>query len=95
MIKSNVYENVTYKQISHMKHALGFDNRRVTGTKYRKYEPYRNYFCAGECDKPDWDHLVSIGFATKCRDERYYYVTDDGRIFLEIVTGVKILEESR
>lgn len=95
MVNSKVYENVSYKQISDLKHALGFDNRKVTGTKHRKYEPYRNYFCAGECDKSDWDYLVSIGFADKCKDEKYYYVTSDGRTFLEFVTGVKFLEESK
>lgn len=95
MVNSKDYRNITYKQISDMKHAIGFENRRVTGIKRRKYEPYRNYFCAGECDIPDWDNLVSIGLADKCKDERYYYVNDDGRIFLEFVTGVKILNESR
>lgn len=95
LVSNKVYESVTYKHISDMKHALGFENRKVTGSKHRKYEPYRNYFCAGECDIPDWNYLVSIGFAGKCKDERYYYVSSDGRTFLEFVTGVKILEESR
>lgn len=44
MVNSVVYENVTYKQINDMKHALGFDNRKIRGTKYRRYEPYRNFF---------------------------------------------------
>lgn len=47
MVNSVVYENVTYKQINDMKHALGFDNRKIRGTKYRRYEPYRNFFMLG------------------------------------------------
>lgn len=93
MVSSTIYEKVTYKQIDDMKHALGFDNRKVRGTKYRRYEPYRNYFNAGGRDVEDWEQLASIGFATKSR-ENWYHVSYDGRIFLERVTGVKFLPES-
>lgn len=93
MVSVLIYENVTYKQIDDMKHAIGFENRKVTGTKHRKYEPYRNYFNTGVRDVPGWEHLVSIGFATKSRDN-WYHVSDDGREFLSRVTGVKILPES-
>lgn len=93
MVNSAVYDKVTYKQIDDMKHALGFDKRRVRGTKYRRYEPYRNYFNTGNCDIDDWEQLVTIGLATKSR-ENWYHVSDNGRIFLELVTGVKILPES-
>ena len=41
-------ENVTYGQIRKMKHTLGFERSRITGTKYRKMTPYRNYYFAGE-----------------------------------------------
>ena len=47
MVNSAIYEKVTYKQIDDMKHALGFDKRKVRGTKHRRYEPYRNYFNTG------------------------------------------------
>lgn len=93
MAKSVEYQNVTYKQISDMKHAIGFSNRKVRGTKHRKYEPYRNYFCAGERDRESWDTLVDIGLATK-RGKSIYTVSADGRFFLEMVTGVAILPES-
>lgn len=93
MVNSAIYERVTYKQIDDMKHALGFDKRKVRGTKNRRYEPYRNYFNAGGKDVEDWEHLVSVGLATKSR-ENWYHVSDDGRIFLELVTGVKFLPES-
>lgn len=94
MVCSAIYEKVTFRQIDNMKHALGFSSRKVVGTKNRRYEPYRNYFYAGACDIEDWEYLVSIGFATKSRED-YYHVSDDGRLFLEYVTGVKILPESR
>ena len=93
MVNSAIYEKVTYKQIDDMKHALGFDKRKVRGTKHRRYEPYRNYFNTGERDVEDWEQLVAIGFATKSR-ENWYHVSDDGRIFLERVTGVEFLPES-
>ncbi|MGF7012012.1 hypothetical protein M2146_002566 [Lachnospiraceae bacterium PF1-22] len=94
MINSTEYQNVTYKQISDMKHAIGFDSKKVRGTKHRKYEPYRNYYNTGERDVEDWEMLVKLGFANKSR-ENFYHVSNDGRIFLERVLGVKILPESR
>lgn len=93
MVNSSVYEKVTYKQIDDMKHAIGFDNQKMRGTKHRKYEPYRNYFDAGPRDSEDWEQLVSIGLATKS-GEHWYRVSDDGRLFLKRVTGVEILPES-
>lgn len=94
MVSSTIYENVTYKQIDDMKHAIGFERGRVRGTKHRRYEPYRNYFNTGECDREDWEQLVKIGFADKGK-ENWYSVSDDGREFLRRVTGVEILPESR
>lgn len=93
MVSSTLYEKVTYKQISDMKHAIGFDNRKVHGTKYRKYEPYRNYYNTGLRDVESWEQLVTIGLATKSRNN-VYHVSDDGRMFLKFVTGVEILPES-
>lgn len=92
MVSSTEYEKVTFKQIDDMKHALGFDNRKVTGTKHRKYEPYRNYFCAGGNDIDDWKILVGLGFSEEGKDN-YFRVTADGRDFLERVMGIKFLEE--
>lgn len=91
MVNSREYMHVTFSQIDKMKHTIGFDNRRVTGTKHRKYIPYRNYYCAGGSD-PELDDLVRLGFMAK-HSEKYYHVTEDGRWFLERVTGVKIMEE--
>lgn len=93
MVSSALYEKVTFKQIDNMKHALGFDNRKVTGTKHRKYIPYRNRFYAGEKDVEDWKTLVELGFAQEFSTDNFC-VTDDGRFFLERVTGIKFEEES-
>lgn len=102
MVNVSVYEKVTYKQIEDMKHTIGFDNKRVKGTRYRKYEPYRNYFYSGRLRPKHLDQLVEMGFMSLrevnsplSNEKQYIYsVTDDGRKFLELVTGVEILEES-
>lgn len=96
MVNSRKYMHVTYSQIDKMKHTIGFDPRKVTGTKHRKYVPYRNYYAAGGFDL-ELEDLVALGFmARNDAMEKYvcYHVTEDGRIFLERVTGVKILPES-
>lgn len=93
MIDSSEYQNVTYSQIDKMKHTIGFSNQKIRGTKHRKYEPYRNYYCAGKTGDIELDVLVKIGFMDK-NDSNYYWVTDNGRLFLQFVTGVEILPES-
>lgn len=94
MIDYNKIQNVTYNQIDMMKHSIGFDNRKVRGTKTRKYEPYRNYYNAVERDKVKLDELVEIGLMKKSK-ESYYHVTDDGKTFLYYVTGVQILPDMK
>lgn len=94
MIEYNKYRQVTYDQIDMMKHTIGFDNLKVRGTKHRKYEPYRNYYNAGERDKAELDNLVKIGLMKKSC-ESYYHVTDDGKTFLYYVTGVQILPDMK
>ncbi len=92
MIDYRKLQNVTYKQIDDMKHTIGFDNSKVRGTKYRRYEPYRNFFYAGPADIPDLDKLVELGLMTKSKDS-VYHVNDDGKKFLQRVTGVEILPD--
>ena len=84
--------NITYKQIDIMKHTIGFNRGRIRGTKYRRYAPYRNYFQAGLADIADIKELVEIGLIKEYR-KNCFEVTDDGREFLRLVTGVTILEE--
>ena len=93
MIDYKKIQSVTYKQIDDMKHTIGFDDMKVKGTKYRKYEPYRNYFDAGKCDVEDMEKLVEIGLMTKSR-EHLYHVNNDGKKFLQLVTGVEILPDA-
>ncbi|MDO5559392.1 MAG: hypothetical protein Q4F95_07300 [Oscillospiraceae bacterium] len=97
MVSYEECEHVTYKQIDDMKHAIGFDNRKVRGTKNRRYEPYRNYFDAGERDIEDLDKLVKIGLMTKRKfhNNTVYHVTEDGKTFLYYVTGVEILPDMK
>lgn len=89
-----VYENVTYKQISDMKHAIGFERGHIKGTKHRRYEPYRNYFDTGDYRPQHLEELVNIGFMFRDDDYNIYHVTKSGKKFLEIVTGVEILKEN-
>jgi len=90
---------ITSNQIDCMKHCLGFENRRVKGTKHRKYKAYRNYFTTSN-DDIEWDKLVEQGLATKqdflngCGDNpKAYFVSDEGKKLLSSITGVKITEE--
>ena len=92
MLSFKEISNVTYKQIDIMKHTIGFNRGRIRGTKYRRYAPDRNYFQAGSADIADIKKLVKIGLMKEYR-KNCFKVTDDGREFLELVTGVTILEE--
>lgn len=92
MIDYKKIQSVTFKQIGNMKHTIGFDNQKIKGTKHRRYEPYRNFFDAGADDIPDMEKLVEIGLMTKSR-EHLYHVNDDGKKFLQLVTGVEILPD--
>lgn len=90
MLNSKDVADVTYSQISNMKHAVGFDMGKVRGTKHRKMEPYRNFYDAGERDIPGWDDLVRRGLAIK-RSSGYYSVSKDGAEFIRLVTGVELV----
>lgn len=90
MLNSKTVDDVTYSQISNMKHAIGFDMGNIRGTKHRKMEPYRNYFDAGERDIPGWDDLVRRGLAIE-RRRGYYSVSKDGAEFIRWVTGVELV----
>ena len=92
MIEYSKIQSVTFKQIDDMKHTIGFNDMKVKGTKHRKYKPYRNFFDAGECDIPDMEKLVEIGLMTKSRNH-LYHVNDNGKKFLQLVTGVEILPD--
>ena len=83
-------KDVSYYQISYMKHAVGFDSGLVRGTKHRRMVPYRNFYDAGERDIPGWDDLVRRGLAVK-KSDHLYAVSQDGAEFLSQLTGVRLI----
>jgi len=89
-------ESVTLKQINDMKHAIGFDGKRV---RRRKYVAYRNYYTTSD-NSSSWDALVELGLAVKRPFEngiggnpQCYFVTKKGMEFLERLLECKIMEE--
>lgn len=90
---------ITSEQIDNMKHCIGFDKNKVTGTKYRKMKVYRNYFTTSDNDK-ELDNLVDQGLMVK-RDfkngvgdnPKCYFVSDEGFEFLSDLTEIEIFEE--
>lgn len=90
------YNNITVLQIKNMKHAIGFDKNRVTGTKNRIMHCYRNHFCA-EKENKSWQDLVSQDLAKirKPNDNGFvnFYVTDEGFKFLADLLGFKKIYE--
>ena len=88
----------TLKQINSMKHCIGFDKSKVTGTKYRKMKACRNYYVTDDNDE-SLDDLVEQGLMTKrdyplgCGDNsQIYYMTKEGFKFLSDLTGMEITE---
>lgn len=84
--------SATANQIRMMKHAIGFEQRRV---RRGKYVAWRNYFFG--CGKDfEWEKLVGWGLAVKREepdDKVYYHVSEKGFEFLGDILGVKIVED--
>lgn len=83
-------------QINNMKHAIGFDGKKV---KRRKYVAYRNYYTTPN-DNSSWDELVKWGFAEKRKfpngigdNPQVYHVTRQGMDLLERILECKIAED--
>lgn len=85
-------DNITFNQIEKMKLTIGFDNSNVTGIKHRKYAPVKNCYDACISEAEQFETLCEIGLM-KRNGYLSYYVTDLGKKFLKIVTGVEILED--
>lgn len=87
----------TSEQISNMKHCIGFDKSKVTGTKYRKMEAYRNYYTTSD-NNVELDKLVSQGLMKKrdhdgCGENpKVYFVSEEGFEFLSKLTSIEIKE---
>ena len=90
--------SVTLRQIGYMKHTIGFDRSRVTGRKYPKYTPYRNYFATAEnCD--GFQSLVDLtdkGLMLSRQDGSQgwlFHLSKEGFKFLSKITEVHIQED--
>lgn len=83
---------VSIDQIRIMKHAIGYEPRRV---KRGKYIAWRNYFVNGDKQCEQWDELVDLGLAVKYgrMNQICYYVSDKGIEFLASLLGIRIVEE--
>jgi hypothetical protein len=89
------WDGVTMVQIDYMKHAIGYEARKV---KRRIYKAYRNYFTTGKPDE-DWQKLVDLGLATTRPFEigvgdqpTAYFVSEEGFTFLSVLLGIKVVE---
>ena len=80
---------LTEKQISDMKHAIGYDSRKIdsSGT----YNAYRNFFGVSK-ESPSWEELVIAGYATKRKvlNDVVYHITDKAISYLERILSIKI-----
>ena len=88
-------ESITVEQIGNMKHAIGFDQRRV---KRGKYEAYRNYYTT-PAPHAGWEELVEKGYAEKHpfpqgvgENPMMYRVTQKGIETLGGILGIKIVD---
>lgn len=89
------WDGITVSQIDIMKHAIGFEDRRV---QRKIYKAYRNYFTVSEPDA-DWEKLIELGLAKGKKFEHgvgenatVYFVTGEGKTFLSELLGIKIIE---
>jgi len=88
-------DTLTVEQIDNMKHAIGFDQKKV---KRGKHGAYRNYYTT--CKPHDgWETLVETGYAIKFPFSRgvgenpmMYSVSKNGMEALEKILGIKITE---
>lgn len=81
---------LTQKQISDMKHAIGYAPDMV---KKGKYKAYRNYFAVGE-ENESWEELVKNEVATKRTrfGDTVYHLSVKGISILSDILGITIIE---
>lgn len=79
------------KQIKLIEHTIGLTEDRI---KRKKYEYYRNYFCAGKNEMLEFEDLISKKLATKnIRHEQvYYYITEEGIQIIADINKITIVE---
>ena len=91
-----LFSGVSFRQIEMMKHAIGFDRNKVTGTKNRIMHAYRNRYHDVASD-------ANLQWLCKCglmqqgtpNEQGYctYWVTDAGFGFLARLCGFKKIVE--
>ena len=79
-----------------MKHAIGFDKRKIKGTKNRRIEICRNFFTTQESCS-DFHGLVDLSdqglmLSRQMGDKWCFHVSKEGMSFLESITAVAIME---
>jgi hypothetical protein len=89
---------LTTIQTDLMKHALGVQADRITGTKHRKYEAFRNYYTTSG-HVLEWDGLVCQGLASindfpqgGGEHPKVYRVTSEGMKALGDIMEIEITE---
>jgi hypothetical protein len=92
----NKYDAITVKQIDYMKHAIGYEPKRVSRKTYRVW---RNYFTTSIPSKT-WDALVELGLAEQRpfpqgggENPQVYSVTWEGLNFLGSLLGITMVVE--
>lgn len=92
-----IISDITVYQIENMKHAVGFNESKITGTKHRIMHCYRNHFCDHK-DNKSWNDLVTRGLARMGNPHQNgivnYYLTKDGFKFLADLCGFEKMYET-
>ena len=80
---------ITEKQLSDMKHAIGYDSRMIDNDGI--YNAYRNFFGVRK-EVSSWEELVLAGYATKRTvfADVVYHLTDKAISYLEGILSIKI-----
>jgi len=90
--------SISISEIENMKHCIGFEKSKVTGTKHRKMSAYRNYYTTSDVE-PKFQNLITQGLMAEhpyprgCGDNpKCYTVTEKGFKFLSELTSIEITE---
>ena len=91
-----ILNGISFRQIEIMKHAIGFDRNRVTGTKNRIMHAYRNRY-HDVVDDENLQGLCKRGMMEQGKPDEQgrctYWVTKAGFEFLERLCGFKKIAE--
>lgn len=91
-------QNLRYKHIETMQHAIGFSKNQITGTKHRVMHAFRNYYCSHKNDEIAVS-LCSLGLMTEgansSNDIQYFHVTKEGLVFLARLCGFEKIVETK